>query len=135
MKTMKERFDQRRKYVNENQTLESETRMHMIEEISKEENKAMAQLQQENIDHILSLQKKEMEKKSANPDTANSNNQTETNVSIGEEKGKFTIINGGIDLEDIVNGLNSLGVTPKEMGSILRAIKSAGALQADIKET
>jgi flagellar P-ring protein precursor FlgI len=135
MKTMKEKFDRKRKYVNENSALETETRINMIEEINLEENKVMEKLQQENIAYIMSLQKKELEKKLTNPDGPNSNNQTETEVSIGEEKGKFTILNGGIDLEDIVNGLNSLGVTPKEMGSILRAIKAAGALQADIKET
>lgn len=135
MKTLKDRFDQRRKYVNQNPTLESETRIHMIEEINREESTAISSLQQENVDNILSLQKKEREKKLTNADDTNTKNQTDSSVSIEEEKGKFTIINGGIDLEDIVNGLNSLGVTPKEMGSILRAIKSAGALQADIKET
>lgn len=58
-----------------------------------------------------------------------------TDANIVEEKGKFTIVDSGISLEELVNALNSLGVTPKEMGSILRAIKAAGSLQADIKET
>jgi flagellar P-ring protein precursor FlgI len=32
-----------------------------------------------------------------------------------------------------VAGLNTLGVTPRDMISILQAIKTAGALQADIE--
>ena len=33
----------------------------------------------------------------------------------------------------IVNGLNALGVSPRDMISILQAIKAAGALQAEIE--
>jgi flagellar P-ring protein precursor FlgI len=43
------------------------------------------------------------------------------------------IINGGASLNTLVNGLNSLGVSPRDMISILQAIKTAGALQADIE--
>jgi flagellar P-ring protein precursor FlgI len=33
----------------------------------------------------------------------------------------------------LVSGLNSLGVGPRDMISILQAIKAAGALQADLE--
>jgi flagellar P-ring protein precursor FlgI len=33
----------------------------------------------------------------------------------------------------MVAGLNALGVTPRDMISILQSIKTAGALQADIE--
>ena len=55
-------------------------------------------------------------------------------VNVDEEKGKQLItLGGGSSLSDLVNGLNALGVTPRDMISILQAIKAAGALQADIQ--
>ncbi|MFW2344774.1 MAG: flagellar basal body P-ring protein FlgI, partial [Brevundimonas mediterranea] len=40
---------------------------------------------------------------------------------------------GGASLSTLVNGLNALGVSPRDMISILQAIKASGALQADIE--
>ena len=55
-------------------------------------------------------------------------------VSVDEEKGKKLItLQSGASLASLVNGLNALGVTPRDMISILQAIKAAGALQADIQ--
>ena len=55
-------------------------------------------------------------------------------VSIDEEKGKQLItLRSGASLATLVSGLNALGVTPRDMISILQAIKAAGALQADIQ--
>ena len=34
---------------------------------------------------------------------------------------------------DLVNGLNALGVSPRDMISILQAIKAAGALQSELE--
>ncbi|MGZ3299204.1 MAG: flagellar basal body P-ring protein FlgI [Asticcacaulis sp.] len=57
-----------------------------------------------------------------------------SSVSVDEEKGKKLItLGGGSSLSDLVAGLNALGVTPRDMISILQAIKAAGALQAEIK--
>jgi flagellar P-ring protein precursor FlgI len=39
----------------------------------------------------------------------------------------------GVSLQDLVRGLNSLGVGPRDIISILQAIKAAGAMQADIE--
>ena len=39
----------------------------------------------------------------------------------------------GATLKDLVNGLNSLGVGPRDLITILQTIKAAGALQADIE--
>jgi flagellar P-ring protein precursor FlgI len=36
-------------------------------------------------------------------------------------------------LSDLVEGLNALGVSPRDMISILQALKAAGAIQADIE--
>jgi flagellar P-ring protein precursor FlgI len=55
-------------------------------------------------------------------------------VDVDEEKGKKLIeLGGGSTLSDLVKGLNALGVTPRDMISILQAIKADGALQADIQ--
>ncbi len=39
----------------------------------------------------------------------------------------------GVSLQQLVNGLNALGVSPRDMIAILQAIKAAGALQAEIE--
>jgi len=55
-------------------------------------------------------------------------------VDVEEEKGKqFLTVRNGASLSDLVAGLNALGVTPRDMLSILQTIKAAGALQADIE--
>lgn len=58
--------------------------------------------------------------------------RTEIEVTEGEEN-KMTILEGGATLRDLVNGLNSLGVGPRDMITILQTIKAAGALQANIE--
>jgi flagellar P-ring protein precursor FlgI len=58
----------------------------------------------------------------------------QSNVKIEEEKGKQLLILGGApSLSTLVAGLNALGVTPRDMISILQTIKAEGALQADIQ--
>ena len=46
--------------------------------------------------------------------------------------GNVAIVEETITLPDLVAGLNALGVSPREMIDILKAIKSAGALHADL---
>ncbi|WP_122465315.1 MULTISPECIES: flagellar basal body P-ring protein FlgI [Brevundimonas] len=58
----------------------------------------------------------------------------QTDVAIEEELGReIRIVEGSTSLSTLVNGLNALGVSPRDMISILQAIKAAGALQADIE--
>ncbi len=58
----------------------------------------------------------------------------QSNVSVDEERGKHLVmVKSGASLSVLVNGLNTLGVSPRDMISILQAIKAAGALQADIE--
>ena len=58
----------------------------------------------------------------------------QSDVSVDEEKGKqFITLKNGASLGSLVAGLNALGVTPRDMISILQTIKSAGALQAEIE--
>lgn len=135
MKNLQMQFDQRRKDLNNNQNIDADTRLNMLQTIDKEENQSIATLQRENVDSMLTLQQNAINRMKQNEEgSPQQRDLRETQLSVSEEKGRFTLFQGGIDLEDVVNGLNALGVTPKEMGSILRAIKSSGALQADIKE-
>ena len=57
-----------------------------------------------------------------------------TDIQVDEETGKqLVIVQDGVSLEVLVSGLNALGVGPRDMISILQAIKAAGALQAEIE--
>ena len=57
----------------------------------------------------------------------------QSDVSVDEEKGKqFVTLKSGASLASLVSGLNALGVTPRDMISILQSIKTAGALLAEI---
>lgn len=57
-----------------------------------------------------------------------------TNIEVDEEKeNKLNILKSGVSLQELVDGLNALGVGPRDMISILQAVKAAGALQAEIE--
>lgn len=58
----------------------------------------------------------------------------QSTVSVEEETGRqFLTVRNGASLATLVAGLNALGVTPRDMISILQTIKAAGALQAEIE--
>ena len=57
-----------------------------------------------------------------------------TNIQVDDSGDKkLGIIHGSPTLRDLVASLNSLGVGPRDMISILQSIKAAGALQADLQ--
>jgi len=57
-----------------------------------------------------------------------------TQIEVDEGKGnKMAVLTDGVSLQKLVDGLNALGVGPRDIISILQAIKAAGALQADIQ--
>jgi flagellar P-ring protein precursor FlgI len=56
-----------------------------------------------------------------------------SNVEVAEDRGDMTIVPGGVPLRDLVDGLNTLGVTPRDLIQILQALKAAGAIQAEIE--
>lgn len=57
-----------------------------------------------------------------------------TNVAVDEEEGnQMVVLNSGATLNELVAGLNALGVGPRDLITILQTIKAAGALQADIQ--
>jgi flagellar P-ring protein precursor FlgI len=46
---------------------------------------------------------------------------------------RMGVLRGGITLAELVRGLNSLGVGPRDLITILQGIKAAGALQAELE--
>lgn len=56
-----------------------------------------------------------------------------TNIEVAEDEGGLVVVPGGVPLRQLVNGLNALGVSPRDMISILQALKAAGAIQAEIE--
>ncbi|MCM2343854.1 MAG: flagellar basal body P-ring protein FlgI [Alphaproteobacteria bacterium] len=57
--------------------------------------------------------------------------RTNIDVNSGSDV-KLGVLDGGVTLQDLVTGLNKLGVSPRDTITILQAIKTAGALQAEI---
>jgi len=57
-----------------------------------------------------------------------------TSIQVDDSKGnKMAVLKDGVSLQSLVDGLNALGVGPRDIISILQAIKAAGALQAEIQ--
>jgi flagellar P-ring protein precursor FlgI len=54
-------------------------------------------------------------------------------IDIKSEPGKLIQIPAAAQLADVVKALNSLGATPQDLLAILQAIKSAGALNAELE--
>jgi flagellar P-ring protein precursor FlgI len=54
-------------------------------------------------------------------------------VAVQEDRKNLSVIPEGASIGDLVQALNVLGVTSRDLISILQAIKQAGALQADLE--
>jgi flagellar P-ring protein precursor FlgI len=56
-----------------------------------------------------------------------------SSVSVSEDGKKLAVVKDGVSLQQLVDGLNGLGIGPRDLIGILQAIKAAGAIQADIE--
>ncbi len=56
-----------------------------------------------------------------------------TSIQVQEDGRKFGVVSEGVSLKELVDGLNALGVGPRDLISILQAIKASGAIQAEIE--
>ncbi len=56
-----------------------------------------------------------------------------TRIGVQEDGKKLAVVNEGMSLQQLVDGLNALGIGPRDLIAILQAIKAAGAIQADIE--
>lgn len=50
-----------------------------------------------------------------------------------EEEGRLAVVDGSVTIDELVRGLNAIGVTPRDLIAILQAIKAAGALSAELE--
>lgn len=56
-----------------------------------------------------------------------------TQVEVNESgTGKVAMLNRGASLQDLVNSLNALGVSPRDLIGILQALRASGALRAEL---
>ncbi|MHA7873753.1 MAG: flagellar basal body P-ring protein FlgI, partial [Hyphococcus sp.] len=56
-----------------------------------------------------------------------------TDITVDENQDqKVALLDENVTLADLVDGLNALGVGPREMIDILKSIKAAGALHAEL---
>ncbi len=56
-----------------------------------------------------------------------------TDIAIRQDPGSLIQLPAGARLSDVVKALNSLGATPQDLLAILQAMKSAGALNAELE--
>jgi flagellar P-ring protein FlgI len=56
-----------------------------------------------------------------------------SSVGVTEDGKKFAVVKDGVSLQQLVDGLNGLGIGPRDLIGILQAIKAAGAIEADIE--
>ncbi|MET3924874.1 flagellar P-ring protein precursor FlgI [Devosia sp. 2618] len=58
-------------------------------------------------------------------------NNTQLNANLSETA--LAVVNESVTLQQLVDGLNALGISPRDLIAILQAIKATGALQAEIE--
>lgn len=56
----------------------------------------------------------------------------QTDVNVREENRNLNMVEGAT-LQELVDGLNSIGATPRDLISILKSLKASGALYADLE--
>ena len=57
----------------------------------------------------------------------------ESDVSVSEESNRLLLVPKGRTIGELVNALNAIGVTPRDLITILQAIKAAGALEGELE--
>jgi flagellar P-ring protein precursor FlgI len=55
-----------------------------------------------------------------------------TDLKVTEDNRRLMVLQEGASIGDVVRALNLLGVTPRDLISILQAVKAAGALQGEL---
>lgn len=56
-----------------------------------------------------------------------------TTIDIQSDKGGLVMLKKGVSLNEVVKALNSIGATPQDLLAILQAMKSAGAMRAELE--
>lgn len=53
-------------------------------------------------------------------------------TTMPEENNRVILFKGGVDIKEVVNGLNKIGISNADLLEVLKTIKTAGALQAEL---
>jgi len=56
-----------------------------------------------------------------------------TNLTVNQTDTALSVVRESVTLQELVDGLNALGIGPRDLIAILQAIKATGALQAEIE--
>jgi flagellar P-ring protein precursor FlgI len=56
-----------------------------------------------------------------------------TDLGVNIVNSDLAVVKESVSLQELVDGLNALGISPRDLITILQAIKASGALQADIE--
>lgn len=83
----------------------------------------------------LAIIKKENESVSQPPPFSRGNTQktTDTDVQTVEGNGPLRVIPRQVSVSELVQALNKMGLTPRDLIAIFQELKKAGALQAELK--
>jgi flagellar P-ring protein precursor FlgI len=57
----------------------------------------------------------------------------ETDVSVGEDQSRLMLLQEGRTVGDLVRALNAIGISPRDLITVLQAVKAAGALHGDLE--
>ncbi len=58
---------------------------------------------------------------------------TQSSIDIKADKSAILVLKKGVNLNEVVRALNSIGATPQDLLAILQAMKAAGALRAELE--
>jgi flagellar P-ring protein precursor FlgI len=57
----------------------------------------------------------------------------DSSINVEGGKAHVAMLDSGVNLGQLVGGLNALGVTPQDLIAVLQAIKASGALDAELE--
>lgn len=57
----------------------------------------------------------------------------DTEINVTEDENELVLVPEGTSLGDVVQALNAIGVSPRDLITVLQSIRAAGALQADLE--
>ena len=91
-----------------------------------------------NLTVTISTENEAVQPNQQNQDQNQQNNQQpqqvqNTDVNVNEERNRLAVLPKGSNISDVVKALNKVGAKPRDIISILQAIKQSGALHADLE--
>jgi flagellar P-ring protein precursor FlgI len=57
----------------------------------------------------------------------------DTDINVNEDENRLVLVPEGTNLGDVVKALNAIGVSPRDLITVLQSIRACGALQADLE--